>query len=259
METKDGTIPEVSIITPMYNAAEFILATAESVKAQTFGNYEWLIVDDCSTDASGEIARTLSESDHRIRYFRLKRNSGPITARNYGFEQARGRFVAFLDSDDLWLPEKLEKQVALMKGKRAALSYTGYKKITRTGKEKTGLIVPVPRKASYNRILHSDCIMASSAMFDREITGDIRQSTDVSVGRDDLHFFLSILKEHGPAYGIREDLARLRIHNDSITGNKMESAKLQWFFYRNCLGLSFISAVEKYTIYALKGFLKYLL
>ncbi|MBN2444212.1 MAG: glycosyltransferase family 2 protein [Spirochaetales bacterium] len=251
--------PEVSIITPLYNAEKYIKETVESVLSQTFKDFEWLIVDDCSTDSSRKILKKIAAEDQRIKLLDLKSNKGPIFARNYALDQAQGRFIAFLDSDDIWLPAKLEKQIALMKEKKAPLSFTAYKKIAQDGTIKTGITIQVPEKLTYNHLLGSNCIMASSAMYDTSITGAIKQFCDIPLGKDDYYFFLFIIKNHGCAYGLKEDLARLRVHNDSVTGDKFKAAKVQWYFYRTCIGLSILSSLHKFTVYSVKGFLKYIL
>ncbi|HAK46334.1 MAG TPA: glycosyltransferase family 2 protein [Spirochaeta sp.] len=249
----------VSIITPLYNAEEFIKATADSVLAQTCEDFEWLIVNDSSTDSSRRLLDEIAEKDERIVVINLPENHGPIYARNIALEKASGRYIAFLDADDLWLPRKLELQIVLMRNRNAALSCTRYKKINKDGSLRTGITIPVPEVATYNQIMHSDSIMASSAMYDRNITGDIRQTYEAAVGRDDYHFFLTILKDHKNVYCVMEDLARLRVFSETLTGNKMKAAGMQWAFYRNVAGLSFPSSVVKFTVYAVKGFLKYLM
>lgn len=257
-KVKAVTKPEVSIITPMFNALKYIKATAESVLTQTYTDFEWIIIDDYSNDGSFQYICELAENDPRIKPIKMPRNGGPIKARNAGMDAAVGRYIAFIDADDLWLPEKLEKQIAFMKFKNVALSYTGYKKINDDGSIKSGVQIPIPERAGYHRIMQSDSIMASSAIFDIEKTGEVRQSLDAPIGRDDLHFFLGILKSTGPAGGIPEELARLRIHGDSITGNKVQSAKRQWDFYRKTMKQNIVVAVTNFVIYAIKGFSKYL-
>lgn len=114
----------VSIITPSYNSSRFISQTIESILSQTYTNWELLITDDCSTDKTREIVKSYQRKDPRIKFFQLKENSGPGVARNHSIEMAKGRFIAFCDSDDRWYPEKLEKQLAFMAKKRCMLSYT---------------------------------------------------------------------------------------------------------------------------------------
>ncbi len=253
-----GTV-EVSIITPLYNAKEFIQETAESVFNQTFTNFEWLIIDDCSTDGSDEKLKELVRSDERVRVIYQKTNGGPMLARNAGFEIARGRYVALLDADDIWLPTKLETQLSVMKESGAVLSCTGYKKINKAGHIRSGVTIKVPQRITYAQLLFTDSIMASSAMIDTEVTGRLRQDIQAPLGRDDYDFFLKILKTHGRGIGINRDLARLRVFSETLTGNKIMSAKLQWKYYRQYLGLGIISSLQKFSIYALVGLIKYIL
>jgi teichuronic acid biosynthesis glycosyltransferase TuaG len=250
---------ELSVITPLYNAEEYLRETAGSVLSQSYANFEWIIVDDCSTDSSPEMVKELAREDSRVRPIFLSRNSGPIRARNRAIKEAGGRFIAFIDSDDTWLPGKLEKQIAFMKQNSLGFTYTGYKKMNIRGDLKTGITVPVPKKVSYSRLLQSNCIIASTIIYDTRITGPILQKEDVPVGKDDFHFFLELIERTGAAYGLKEDLLRFRIHGDSITGNKARAAKAHWSFFRNCLGLSFFRSLFLYAAYTIRGSLKYLL
>lgn len=250
--------PEVSIITPLYNAEDYISSTADSVFSQTFTNFEWIIADDCSTDNSREILFELEKKDSRVKVIYLKKNGGPIIARNSAIEIAKGRFVAFIDSDDLWLPQKLEKQLNLMKKYSAPLSYTGFKKIDKFGELRNGKIMTVPERVSYKMSLKSHSIVASSAVYDTNLTGNIKQSVEAPLGKDDLHFFLGILEKNGDAIGVQEDLTRLRIHGESLTGNKVGAAKKQWYFYRSFMKLSLLKSLYCFSVYAVKGFIKYI-
>ena len=251
--------PEVSIITPLYNAAKYIADTVECVQNQSLKDFEWVIIDDCSTDDSLSILEKFKKNDERIKIISLKQNSGPIVARNTGFEAATGRFIALIDADDLWLPEKLEFQINKMKEKNVVLSCTAYKKINRDGSLRSGLKICPPGKISYKKITFTDSIMASSAIIDTELSGSVKQSVDVPVGRDDYDFFLKLLKDYGDGIGIKKDLARLRVHNDSITGNKKKAAKMQWMYYRKVLDLNLFTAVQKFIVYSIVGFIKYIL
>lgn len=250
--------PLVSIITPLYNAKDYIMDTADSVLSQTITDFEWIIINDCSTDNSLEIVQELSERDVRIKVITLEKNSGPIVARNSGLKVAKGQYIAFVDSDDIWLPKKLEEQIKVLREKKAPLSYTCYKKIDSQGELKNNRLMMVPESVSYRDTLKSDSIVASSAIYDTNITGRIYQSDESPIGKDDFDFFLSILKKHGNAVGVQKDLVRLRIHGDSLTGNKMVAAKKQWLFYYKYLGLNLFKSFYLFTIYAFKGFIKYI-
>jgi teichuronic acid biosynthesis glycosyltransferase TuaG len=222
-------IPEISIITPAYNGNIYIRDCANSVKSQSFQNYEWLVVDDSSTDETHEILKELASRDSRIRVFKADKNRGPIHARNIALKEAKGRFIAFLDIDDMWRPDKLDIQVKFMKEKNTILSYTSYRKFNNEGK--IGLIkIPVPSRVSSHSLKKTCSIMVSSAMYDTEKTGDMLQDI-TELLKDDLHFWLRILDKEKYAYGIKKDLALLRIHSDSLTGNKIIAAKKQWLFY----------------------------
>lgn len=252
-------IPEVTIITPVYNGKKYINDIFKCLSEQTFTNYEWIIIDDCSSDGTLEILSKLAETDHRVKLFPLAKNGGPIKARNYGLDNARGRFIAFLDFDDLWVPDKLEKQLSFMKANNLALSYTGYRKISDEGRLKWGLPVSVPKRVTYKKLIVSNSIMASSAVFDRSKTGDIRQNEDAPLSKDDLLFWLSILEKYDEGMGLKEALCRLRVHNHSITNNKILMAKRHWHFYRKTMGYPVLKSLGLFIGYGVKGLCKYLL
>ena len=251
--------PEVSIITPVYNGQKYIDQVSRSIINQTFSNFEWIIIDDCSTDDTQALLENLAGQDQRIHLLLLDTNGGPIKARNRGLEAALGRFIAFIDIDDLWIDEKLEKQVDFMTRNDLSLSYTGYSKITDEGNVKSRFTIPVPKKITYKKLLMSNSIMASSAMFDRSKTGNIKQNENAPVSKDDLMFWLSILDKCEVAMGLQDNLCRLRIHKKSITNNKLLMAKRHWNFYRKILGLSFFTSFKLYLGYSIKGLVKYLL
>ncbi len=155
---------KVSIIVPVYNAEKYIRETIDCVKAQTYENWELVLVEDGSTDESLCILETVERQDGRIRVIRQE-NGGAAKARNHGLSKAAGRFVAYLDADDLWSPDKLEKQLAFMAKKEAAFSFTGYEFADEKGKG-TGKIVRVPEELCYKEALKNTTIFTSTVIFD---------------------------------------------------------------------------------------------
>jgi glycosyltransferase involved in cell wall biosynthesis len=248
--------PEISIVTPVYNGENYISDCAKSINAQGFQYYEWLIVDDSSIDTTNDILKKLATQDDRIRVFTADRNRGPIHARNIALQEAKGRYIAFLDIDDKWKPDKLEIQLEFMKEKKAILSYTSYRKFNNDGK--IGLIkIPVPSRVSSYSLKKTCSIMASSAMYDTDKTGLMLQDITKTF-KDDLYLWIRILEKEKYAYGIKKDLSFLRIHADSFTGNKLLEAKKQWMFYRTSLKLPLIKSIYYFCHYAVKGTIKYL-
>ena len=160
----------VSIITPAYNAAAFVEKMVQSVQAQDYKNWELLITDDCSKDNTREIVSGLSRADPRIRLIRQPENGGPAAARNASVAAAAGRYIAFLDSDDWWLPEKLSGQLRFMQHKNAALSYTSYRRVDRDGLNPGHLIIP-PDSLTYSQLLKNTAIATSTVIVDRDQTG----------------------------------------------------------------------------------------
>src|SRR5699024_7875511 len=148
--------PKVSVITPVYNAEHYLRETIESVINQTYKSFEYLLIDDCSTDNSASIIKEFAKRDSRIKYVKLKENSGAAVARNTGLEHAQGRYIAFIDSDDVWYPAKLEKQLNYMHDKNRAFTYTNYEHITEEGEV---LSSPnLPQKLNYTGLLKNTAI-----------------------------------------------------------------------------------------------------
>ncbi len=174
----------VSIITPSYNTAAYIADTIRSVQAQTYGDWEMLIVDDCSTDETDEVVRPFLE-DRRIRYFKNEKNSGAAVSRNYALRQAKGRWIAFLDSDDLWLPEKLEKQIAFMEENGFRFSYTQYEEIGEDAQPR-GVTVTGPKRVSRQGMYCYCWPGCLTVMYDAEAVGliqirDIKKNNDYAM------------------------------------------------------------------------------
>lgn len=221
-------MPLVSIITPSWNVERFIGETIQSVQAQTFGDWELLIADDCSTDRTPELVEAIGRRDSRVKLIRQVRNGGPALARQASIDRAQGRYLAFLDSDDLWLPPKLERQLAFAREKRAALSYTAFRRTDETNTA-TGRLIEVPPSLTYGELLKNTAIATLTAMVDREIAGPVAMTNE---GYDDFCLWLSILRRGHTAFGLNEDLARYRVRGASVSSRPVRSAKWVWHIYR---------------------------
>lgn len=237
--------PLVSVITPTYNAARFIRETIDSVKRQTYPHWELILIDDASSDDTVPIIRE-ELADPRIRLIVLAQNSGAAVARNTGISAANGRYIAFLDSDDLWLPQKLEKQVAFMQERDAAFSFTRYRMIQEDGTH-TPYVVPIPERIDYRGLLKNTIIGCLTVMLDKEKLGTI-QMPNLRI-RQDTALWLNILKQGHLAYGIQEELSQYRRVAGSISSNKWKAAKNTWRLYRDIEKLSFASAAWCFVHY----------
>jgi glycosyltransferase involved in cell wall biosynthesis len=187
--------PLVSVITSCYNSSNFVSQSIESVINQTYRNWELIIVDDCSTDSSVEIIKNFIRKDNRIKLFLLSKNSGsPVKPRNTGIRNAQGRYIAFLDSDDIWLPTKLEKQLLFFDDDQTAIVFSYYEKITEMG-ERNNRIIFSPKMVTYKKLLQGDCIGFLSAMYDTQKTGEV---TFPEINCEDYAFWLIILSHCCP-------------------------------------------------------------
>jgi teichuronic acid biosynthesis glycosyltransferase TuaG len=221
--------PTVSVITPAYNAAAVVGEAIRSLQNQTFASWEMLVVDDCSTDDTAAVIAAFANNDERIRLLRSAQNAGPANARNVAMTAARGRYMAFLDSDDLWLPEKLQLQLAFMAEKDAALSYTAYRRF-REDPQRAGPLVAARPEFDYRALLKNPGMACLTVMVDRERTGPF---TMPSVRHEDYALWLSLLRGGLRSHGLNVDLARYRISETSVSSNKLRSAKWVWDIYRN--------------------------
>lgn len=242
-------MPLVSVITPIYNCQSYLQATVLSVINQTFYDWELILVDDKSGDESLMIAQQLAKEDNRIRVISLDENSGAAVARNKGIDLAEGRYIAFLDSDDMWLPEKLEKQISFMERENVAFSYSAYKKVDEHGND-LGTI-GVPAQVSYTDLLKVCSIGCLTAVYDTESLGKVYMP--MIRKRQDLGLWLKILKRIPFAYGINETLALYRVRNNSISANKLNAASYTWKLYREIEKLNIFYASYVFVCYAING------
>ena len=244
----------VSIITPAYNAAAYIAETIESVFAQTYTNWEMLIVNDCSKDNTAEIVQSYAAKDKRIKLINLKQNSGAAIARNAAIQNAKGRYIAFLDSDDLWKKEKLQKQIQFMQQNGYAFTYTSYEHFKET-KENIQNQVQIPKSLNYQQALKGNQIGCLTVMLDKKQMLNIHFTTQK---HEDYILWLNILKQGITAYGIQESLALYRTGNSkSISGNKMQSAMWTWKVYRESQRLSVVKSMYYFWFYVVNGLKKY--
>ena len=225
----------VSIIMPTYNCGKFIGRTIESVQAQTYSNWEIVIVDDCSTDETKAFVEEYAKKDARIKYHALEKNSGAAVARTTAMKLAEGAYMAFLDSDDIWMPEKLEKQLAFMQENGYAFTCTAYEQIDEQDKP-LGKVIKTIEKTSYNRLLLDCPVGNSTVMYDVEKMGKF-EVPDIRKRNDDA-LWLKMLKKEKYIFGMPDVLMRYRIRKNSISSNKFKVIKYHWILYRKIEKLS---------------------
>jgi teichuronic acid biosynthesis glycosyltransferase TuaG len=244
----------VSVVTPAYRVEAFIGETIDSVLAQTYEDIELLVVDDASPDGTAAVVRERAERDPRVRLIRQPRNGGPAATRTAAVAEARGGLVAFLDGDDLWLPEKLALQVEHLRAHpEAALSFTSFRKIDEQGRL-LGPAVNVPLRLDYAGLLKNTAIATSTVLVDRERTGPFRLKQTFY---DDYALWLDLLKRGRHAVGLNQDLARYRIRSGSWSRNKLRSARHVWSTYRDVEGLGLMRSAWCFAHYGANALRKH--
>lgn len=236
----------VSIITPVYNAEKYISKCIESVLNQTHQNWEMLLVDDCSPDNSADIILNYAKKDDRIKYHKLTVNSGAGVARNKAIEIAKGRYLAFLDSDDFWHTLKLEKQLAFIKNKNAAAVYSQYYIYDQNTGGPT-YVVKSPRQVDFNTMQKNDYIGFLTFLMDTKITGKPLMPTIRR--RQDWAYKLIVFRPGHSALGIQEPLAYYRVGNESLSSNKLKLVKYNFGVFRNVLKYSWPKSFVKMMIF----------
>lgn len=229
----------VSIIMPTYNCADFIGETIESVLAQDYKNWELIIIDDCSTDDTKNIVEKYRYNEERIKYHRLEKNSGAAIARNTAIDLANGRYIAFLDSDDLWVSTKLSTQIHFMKDNNYYFTCTKYNKIDEEGKS-LNRIIKVNDKSDYNGLLKT-CPGNSTVIYDSEVLGKFK-ITNIKK-RNDYVMWLQVIKKAQYIYGVDEVLGSHRIRKNAISSKKTTLVKYHWKVYRKVENLSIIKSI----------------
>lgn len=243
----------VSIIVPVYNVENFIEETMDCVLAQTYCNWELLLVEDCSSDSTVTLIQQYMDKtgDSRIRLIRQPSNMGAARARNRGLREAKGRYIAYLDADDLWEPEKLEKELAFMKEKGAAFAFTGYEFADETGKG-MGKVVHVPEELTYKQALSNTTIFTTTVMFDLEKLP--REQLEMPVMKsEDTALWFRVLRSGVTAYGLDENLVKYRRAGKSLSSNKLEAIRRIWNLYRRAEGMNVISSAWHFCFWALRA------
>lgn len=228
----------VSIITPVYNSEKYLAENIASVQSQTYANWEHILVDDCSTDKSADIILQCAAQDSRIKYIKLLKNSGAGIARNTAIKAAKGKYIAFLDSDDLWHPDKLKKQITFMEKNECYFSFTSYDIIN----EKGSVIkknVEAKKTITYQVALYKNPIGCLTVIYDVQFFG--KQLMPSIRKRQDYALWLKLLKTTN-AYGINESLASYRKTTNSISSNKWNLIRYEWKIYREEEKLSLLSS-----------------
>lgn len=242
----------VSIIMPLYNKGKYIEDTLRSVIEQTYTEWELIVIDDASTDKGSEIVRQYSKKDSRIKYYRNQYNIGAAESRNYAIRKANGTYIAFLDADDLWKKEKLEKQIAYMKEKGIAFCYSACEIIDEHGWFK-GNVRRVPAKVNYHTLLCGNPIPCLTVVLDRRQVSNLEMK---QIGHEDYVLWLDILKDGTYAYGINEVLASYREDRSSLSGDKKRAAGWMWKIYRTYLQFGVVKSSYYFTNYVINALKK---
>ena len=245
----------VSVIMPVYNCERYIESAIRSVMAQTIPHWELLVIDDGSTDSTCRIVEALEKEDNRVRLLRNDNNIGVAQTRNRGFKLCQGEYVALLDSDDRWYPEKLQMQLELIQTQKADLCYTSYAIVDAEGvRVKNDYIVPP--QVSFNELLMENVIGCSTVLLSRRVLDHHQFATDFY--HEDYVLWLDLLKRGYKAVGCVSPLTEWRFLADSRSFDKRKSAKNRWDIYRKHLHLPLLKSISVFATYMLRGIRKYL-
>ncbi len=244
----------VSIITPTFNSAKYIAETIQSVQNQTYSNWEMIIVDDASSDETITVIEKVQEIDSRIILVRQKKNVGPAITRNTGIQKASGKFMTFLDADDIWFEDFIENSIKTIQETGISFVFSSY----RRANEELEFVYSdfiVPQNVTYTDILKTNSISCLTAFLDIEALG--KKEMPIIHKRQDMGLWLKYLKEIPFAYGIQEPKAIYRIRKNSLSRKKSDLIKYQWQFYREVEKLSVFQSLYYLIHWAIRGFLKY--
>ena len=237
---------------PYYNASEYVEEAVNSLIQQTYCLWDLIIVDDSSSDKHRFVLDKIADLDSRITIVRKSVNEGAAVSRNLAIKEASGQYIAFLDSDDIWLPHKLETQVAFMQQRNVPFTYSAYDRISEDGSPLGR--VGVPDKVNYKQLLKTCVIGCLTAMYDTDHFGKVYMP--LIRKRQDFGLWLRLLKQTDYAYGIQEPLAEYRVRTDSISANKASAASYTWKLYREVEQLSRLRSCYYFSHYAVRGVLR---
>ena len=245
----------VSIVVPVYNAARYIKNTIEMVCRQTYEDWELILVNDASRDESKRIIEDIiASSDRNIRLINKERNEGAAAARNTGIDASSGRYIAFLDADDVWKEDKLEKQIAFMERTGASFAFHSYEFGDENAKP-TGKVVHAPGTLTFKKALSRTVIFTTTVMFDTEKI-DMEIIHMPMVPSEDTATWWRILKSGIVAYGLDDNLAIYRRPARSLSSNKLVAIERIWFLYRNIAGLSVLESLFYFGGWAVRATLR---
>ena len=244
----------ISIITPVFNAEKYLQETITSVLMQTYNNWEWILVDDCSTDNSYEILKKYAEIEPRIKLFKNEVNSKTFATRNKALEESKGYFIAFLDADDCWIPDKLELQIKFMLENNIAICYTNIRQFNKQISHENKLCI-FPEKARYKDILTNNFIVTSSVLINKKLTGAFYMR---NVYYDDFTLWLELLKNIPSARNLNLVTTNYRLSENSLSRNKINSAKKVYDIFTKQLGFRYIKARILFVKWAVNTSIRYL-
>ncbi len=246
----------VSIIVPVYNAEKYIVETMEHVVAQTYEDWEMLLVVDGCGDDSAQVIREYQKSrgEGRLRVLVNEENKGAARSRNRGLLEAGGRYIAYVDADDLWRPEKLDRQLQYMREKQAAFVFTGYEFADEEGVG-TGKVVHVPSRLTYREALKNTTIFTSTVMFDTQrIPREMLEMPEIK--SEDTALWWKVLRQGHTAWGLDQNLVLYRRPRQSLSSNKLEAVRRIWNLYRKAEGLSVLYSLYNFCFWAWRAVMR---
>jgi teichuronic acid biosynthesis glycosyltransferase TuaG len=228
----------VTVIIPTFNSATYVERAIRSVLGQTHHHLQILIIDDASTDDTVDVCKAVAANDGRLQLVTREENGGGAASRNDGIDAARGKWVAFLDADDEWFPQKIETQLRFMRQQSADVTYTGYERQNESGRLLSQVHVPHGEAISYTRLLKRNIVGCSTAMVRRSFLGETRFPPLRK--RQDYGLWLSLARKGARIVGLDECLARYHLRSDSVSANRIDLVRFNWQLYRECEGLGIL-------------------